>query len=103
MASAHPLDVSVWIEGFTGCMKSTLAALFLGHFGDFTRTTLPGAWSSTVNHLEHRAFVLKDSIFVVDDYAPTALDRPCGSYLLFAQRVRRTCRRLALVGCRGGS
>jgi len=75
LASVHPLDVSLWIEGFTGSMKSTLAALFLGHFGEFTRTTLPGAWSSTVNHLEHRAFILKDTIFVVDDYTPTVLDR----------------------------
>jgi hypothetical protein len=56
-------------------MKSTLAALFLGHYGVFSRTTLPGAWSSTVNHLEHRAFILKDTIFVVDDFAPTPLDR----------------------------
>jgi len=75
LASAFPLDLALWIEGFTGSMKSTLTALFLCHYGEFSRTTLPGAWSSTVNHLEHRAFVLKDTIFAVDDYAPTALDR----------------------------
>ena len=55
-------------------MKSTLAALFLSHFGDFDRIHLPGAWSSTANQLERRAFLLKDSLFVIDDYAPAALD-----------------------------
>jgi hypothetical protein len=55
-------------------MKSTLAALFQSHFGDFDRIYLPGAWSSTANQLERRAFLLKDSLFVIDDYAPSALD-----------------------------
>ena len=72
--SAFPQDLSLWLEGPTGSMKSTLAALFLSHFGDFDRIHLPGAWSSTANQLERRAFLLKDSLFVIDDYAPSALD-----------------------------
>ena len=63
------------MEGITGSLKSTIAALFLCHWGSFTRTTLPGAWSSTANQLEKRAHVLKDALFVVDDYSPNALDR----------------------------
>ena len=55
-------------------MKSTIAALFLGHFGDFERLHLPGAWASTANQLERRAFLLKDTLFVIDDFAPTPLD-----------------------------
>jgi hypothetical protein len=51
-----------------------MAALFLSHFGQFDRTNLPGAWSSTANQLEARAFLLKDVVFVVDDYAPGLLD-----------------------------
>ena len=74
LASICPLDLSLWIEGTTGTMKSTLVALFLCHFGDFERTKLPGAWSSTANQLERRAFLLKDSVFVIDDWAPNALD-----------------------------
>ena len=74
LASACPLDISIWVEGVTGSLKSTLAALFLSHSGVFERTSLPGAWSSTANQLERRAFILKDSVFVVDDYAPSALD-----------------------------
>jgi hypothetical protein len=74
LVSAFPQDLSLWIEGKTGSMKSTLGALFLSHFGDFDRIHLPGAWSSTANQLERRAFLLKDSLFVIDDYAPAALD-----------------------------
>lgn len=75
LASLQPADLSVWLEGQTGSLKSTLAALFLSHCGAFDRTSLPGAWSSTANQLERRAFILKDMLFVVDDYAPSPLDR----------------------------
>jgi len=74
LVSPFPQDLFVWLEGKTGSMKSTLAALFLSHFGHFDRIHLPGAWSSTANQLERRAFLLKDSLFVIDDYAPAALD-----------------------------
>jgi len=74
LVSAFPQDLSIWVEGKTGSMKSTLTAVFLNHFGDFDRIHLPGAWASTANQLERRAFLLKDSVFVIDDYAPTALD-----------------------------
>ncbi len=74
LASAYPADLSLWIEGQTGSLKSTLAAIFLSHFGDFDRLHLPGVWSSTANQLERRAFILKDALFVVDDYVPSAMD-----------------------------
>jgi hypothetical protein len=70
LASILPIDVSLWLEGHTGSLKSSLAALLLSHFGDFDRVRLPGSWSSTANQLERRAFVLKDALFVIDDYAP---------------------------------
>jgi len=74
LVSAFPQDTSLWMEGKTGSMKSTIAAVFLAHFGDFERLHLPGAWASTANQLERRAFLLKDTVFVIDDYAPTPLD-----------------------------
>ena len=72
LAAALPVDHSIWVEGPTGSMKSTLVALALAHFGPFDRLTLPGAWESTANQLERAAFVLKDLPFVIDDYAPNA-------------------------------
>ncbi len=74
LASALPLDIAIWIEAQTGNLKSTLAALFLCHYGSFDRTNLSTSWSSTANQLERRAFVLKDMVCVVDEYAPSALD-----------------------------
>ncbi len=74
LASALPADLTLWLEGPTGSLKSTLAALFLSHYGPFDRTQLPGAWSATANHLEARAFALKDTLFVIDDWVPTPLD-----------------------------
>ena len=74
LTTACAPDLSLWLEGQTGSLKSTIAALFLSHFGSFTATALPGAWSSTANQLERRAFVLKDMSFVVDDYAPSGID-----------------------------
>lgn len=65
-------DFSLWLYGPTGSMKSTLAALALGHFGTFDRLTLPGSWFSTVNSLEKLSFVLKDSLIVIDDFAPAS-------------------------------
>ena len=65
----HP-DFAVCLVGSTGNLKSELAALAQSHYGDFSRMTLPGSWSSTDNALEHTLFALKDALCVVDDYAP---------------------------------
>ncbi len=65
------IDFSIFLVGPSGSQKSELAAQCQSHFGKkFNRTALPGSWSSTVNANERLAFTLKDSIFVVDDYAP---------------------------------
>lgn len=74
VASAYPLDLSLWMAGPTGSLKSTLAALFLSHFGAFRENSLPGSWASTANQLERCAFILKDVPFVIDDSAPGVLD-----------------------------
>jgi hypothetical protein len=66
------VDFSLWIYGPTGGMKSTLAALALCHFGEFSRLSLPGSWFSTVNSLERLCFTLKDSLAVIDDFCPAA-------------------------------
>src|SRR5258708_759452 len=75
LVEALPVDHSLWIEGASGVLKSSLAAVFLSHFGAFDHTHLPDSWNSTANALEQRASVLKDLPFVIDDYAPKhALD-----------------------------
>lgn len=74
LASALPVDVSLFVQGKTGTQKSTVTALFLSHFGNFERLSLPGSFSSTANWLEHTAFLLKDVPFVVDDFVPSPLE-----------------------------
>jgi hypothetical protein len=49
-----------------------LAALALCHFGNFSRTTLPGSWLSTANSLEKLTFTLKDTLCVIDDFIPAS-------------------------------
>lgn len=66
-------DFVLFLVGKTGSLKSTLAALFLSHYGHFPdKTALPASWESTDNALERRLSMLKDVPCVVDDYAPSA-------------------------------
>ncbi|MEW6386152.1 MAG: DUF3854 domain-containing protein [Thermodesulfobacteriota bacterium] len=66
------MDFLLWLYGPTGGFKSSLAALALAHYGNFTRKTLPGSWFSTANYLEQLTFILKDSLVVIDDFIPSA-------------------------------
>jgi hypothetical protein len=66
------VDFTLWMHGKSGLFKSALAALALGHFGTFTRLTLPGSWFSTVNSLEKLTFILKDILCVIDDFCSPA-------------------------------
>ena len=61
----------VWIHGQTGTRKSTLAALFLSHFGDFSPKGPPASFRDTANSLERRAFDAKDTVLWIDDFHPT--------------------------------
>jgi hypothetical protein len=70
LAHILPADFTLWLEAPTGRLKSTLSALFLNHFGpNFSTTRLPGSWRSTANSLERSAHMLKDVVFVVDDFS----------------------------------
>jgi Domain of unknown function (DUF927) len=70
---ARPRRLGVWLTGGTGAGKSQLAALAqAAHFSaGFPASTLPGSWSSTGNALEELAFLSKDALLVIDDFAPT--------------------------------
>jgi hypothetical protein len=64
-------DFGLHVAGPSGVFKSEAAALAQQHFGpEMDARHLPGSWSSTANSLELAAFLSKDAIFVVDDFAP---------------------------------
>jgi len=85
-----PTDFSVHLAGPSGSGKSELAAIIQQHFGAaFTAKNLPGSWSSTANALELLAFNAKDTILVVDDFAPAGSQQDVQRMNRDADRVFR--------------
>ena len=66
-------DFVVWLYGQSGSRKSSTAAVALAHFGDFReRRHLPANFTSTVNAVEAMLHSAKDTLLVIDDFAPPA-------------------------------
>lgn len=69
-----PADFGLWVHGKSGSFKSVLAALVQSHFGDWTgrdgKDSLPGNFISTTNSILMDAFMTKDILFTIDDFAP---------------------------------
>ncbi len=82
-------DFALWVWGGTGSFKSTLAALALSHFGDFSETSLPLSFESTANALERSLFLLKDTLAVVDDWRPAVSRGDASEMDRKAQRLLR--------------
>lgn len=59
----------VWLFGTTGSRKTSLARVFLSHFGDFANR-LPATFNDTYASIEIKANAIKDSLNLIDDYAP---------------------------------
>lgn len=71
LAEALPVDLSLFLAGQTGAKKTELTALAQAHYGaGFHGKNLPGNWDTTANAMEKLAFLAKDAVFVVDDFAP---------------------------------
>ena len=72
LGEPSPIDFSLHLTGPTGAFKTELAALAQAHFGAaFNGRCLPASWADTANMLEKKAFLAKDAVLVVDDFAPT--------------------------------
>jgi len=65
-------DFGLFLTGRTGAFKTALAALCQQHFGAaMDASHLPAHFASTANALESLAFLAKDVLLVVDDFAPS--------------------------------
>jgi hypothetical protein len=65
-------DFAVQVTGPSGAGKSSLVALVLGHWGpEWSWDNLPTTWKSTSNYNAALAFLVKDAVLGVDDFAPT--------------------------------
>ena len=72
LGEPSPIDFALHLTGPTGAFKTELAALAQAHFGAaFNGRHLPASWADTANMLEKKAFLAKDALLVVDDFAPT--------------------------------
>jgi hypothetical protein len=61
----------LWLVGRTGVFKSELAALAQQHYGrGMDARHFPQNWASTANDIELTLFAAKDTLAVVDDFAP---------------------------------
>jgi Toprim domain len=71
LSEPSPVDFALHLAGPTGAFKTELAALAQAHFGPaFNGRRLPASWADTANMLEKKAFLAKDTVLVVDDFAP---------------------------------
>ncbi|KAA8753971.1 bifunctional DNA primase/polymerase [Paenibacillus sp. UASWS1643] len=78
----------VWLHGYTGSRKTTLAKLFLCHFGNLLEHP-PASFKDTANSVEKRGFDTKDSLLLIDDYHPTTSPREKNSMETLAQQILR--------------
>jgi hypothetical protein len=60
----------VYVLGFTGTWKSSMAAIFLSHYGDFNKNNLPASFEDTKGGYEILASLAKDCLLEIDDYHP---------------------------------
>lgn len=78
----------LWLHGYTGARKTTLAKLFSCHFGDLLERP-PTNFNDTANSIEKRAFDAKDSLLLVDDYHPASSPRESKAMAQLAERLLR--------------
>jgi hypothetical protein len=84
------VDYALHLAGRTGVFKTELAALAQQHYGaGMDARHLPASWSSTGNALEGLAFVARDAILVVDDFAPVGNAVDVNRYHREADRLIR--------------
>jgi hypothetical protein len=66
-----PADFSLHVSGQTGVFKTEFAALAQRHFGpELDARHLPASFVSTMNFVGELLFAAKDTLIVVDDFAP---------------------------------
>lgn len=79
----------VWVYGGTGTRKTSLALLFLCHFGKFNGKTPPASFKDTANAIERKAFATKDTVLLIDDFHPESSKYESEKMAQVSQRVLR--------------
>lgn len=88
--AGHEPSFVMWLQGVTGSLKSTLAALALNWFGeDWNNKSLPASFKDTANYLEKQGFLLADVLTVIDDYYPATNRTEAAKMTTTAQAIAR--------------
>lgn len=87
-------DFIIYIQGPSGCRKSSTTGAFLSHYGKFNRDNFPCSFRDSLNTIEKKAYILKDMVLVLDDYNPEVngarkLDIIEKAFAMFGDRVGR--------------
>lgn len=70
-AAGCPPSFVMFLRGGTGIGKTTISALWMAYYGTrFGATNMVATYSDTANSLRRKAFWLKDTVMVIDDYHP---------------------------------
>lgn len=85
----HEPTFLVYLLGRTQSRKSTLAALILSFFGNFTASSLPSSFKDTDNAVEKKNHALKDVLTVIDDYHPVSSNKEKQQMDKLAQSLSR--------------
>lgn len=83
-------NFSSYIYGQSGTFKSTISLLQLGHFGTFSSIAGLNNFDDSANSIEKRAFTLKDTLLVLDDYHPSHRRQDAQAKESLAQRLIRS-------------
>lgn len=83
-------NFSAYIHGRSGVFKTEISVMMLKHFGTFWTTSSLPNFSDTANSLEKRAFILKDTLLVLDDYHPDNRKADAQQKEYLAQRLIRS-------------
>lgn len=71
LAEILPANFSKFLVGPSGTQKTELTAQMVAHYGaGFHGNNLPANWYATANAMEKMAFLVKDSLLPIDDFAP---------------------------------
>jgi len=83
-------NFSAYLYGQTGAYKTTISLLQLGHFGNFSSIAGLNNFDDSANSIEKRAFILKDTLLVLDDYHPSHRRQDAQAKESLAQRLIRS-------------
>jgi hypothetical protein len=90
LVEVGPFNLTLFLHGTSGSLKTTLACLAISHFGGpFTRVNVPATFESTDNYLERLLSQAKDVLLLIDDYYPQPTELKARQQEQIAQRVIR--------------